>query len=184
MWCICSGIVGLLCLKTSPLWFIAVSSLLLVAVFALCVSSALRWDAWVVDELGIVGVACCVSSASTSIGWVGCAITGDVVGSRCILSVWYVLPAVLTFCLNSSSDICLNNSLPCSSLNCSIASAPSKKLPSGLLLKKVASLLGNTPVIFSLSSSIPIISEYVGFLLNPYFDILFTLSITAVAIII
>ena len=155
MWCICSDIVGLLCLKISPLWFIAVSSFLFIALSPLCWSCAFSWDAcWVFDD-GTVGVVCVVSSSSTFIGCVGCAITGDVVGSCCSLSIWYVLPVVLAFCLNNMSDICLNNNLPCSSFSWSIASTPSKKLPSGLLLKKVASLFGSFPIIFSLLSSIP-----------------------------
>ena len=107
----------------------------LVAVFAVCVSSALSWDAWAVDELGIAGVACCVNSASTSMGWVGCAIVDDVVGICCMLSVWN--PAVLAFCLTKTSGICLNNNFPRSSLNCSMASDPSKNDPSGLRLKKI-----------------------------------------------
>ena len=60
--------------------------------------------------------------------FIGCAITGDVVGCCCSLSAWYVLPVVLTLCLNNLTKkcICLNNSFPCSSLNCSIAFGPSK----------------------------------------------------------
>ena len=41
----CSASVGLACLNTSPLWFIAVSSFLFIAVFLLCSSSTCICDA-------------------------------------------------------------------------------------------------------------------------------------------
>ena len=132
MWCICSVIVGAFCLKTSPLCLTAVSSLLFVAVSPLCWSSAFSWDACRVEDDGSVGVVCWVSSSSTFIGWVGCEMVGDVVGSCLDLSAWYVLPALPRFCLNSMSDICLISSLPCSSLNCSIASALAEAKTDGL----------------------------------------------------
>ena len=56
MWCICSVTVGLDCLKTSPLWFIAVSSLLFIAWFLLCSSSAFICEACCVEDDGTVGV--------------------------------------------------------------------------------------------------------------------------------
>ena len=77
----------MLCLNTSPLWFIVVSSLLFVALSPLCVNSACSCDAcWVLDD-GIVGVAWLGSSSSTSIGADGWAMTGDVVGICRALSV-------------------------------------------------------------------------------------------------